>query len=48
MEDGIVLKGTCIVIPYKKHQATLNLMHEGHLGLKNVSLETKILSTGQA
>ena len=30
MEDGIVLKGTCIVIPHKKHHITLNLIHQGH------------------
>ena len=33
-EDGIVLKGTHIVIPHKKCQATCSLIHEGHLGLK--------------
>ena len=33
VEDGLVLKGTRIVIPYKKHDAVLKLMHEGHLGL---------------
>ena len=27
-EDRLVLKGTHIVIPQKKHQATLNLIHE--------------------
>ena len=27
VEGGIVLKGTCIVIPHKKCQATLNLIH---------------------
>ena len=33
VEDGLVLKGTRIVIPKKKHAAVLKLMHEGHLGL---------------
>ena len=30
VEDGIVLKGTHIVISHKKCQATLNLIHKGH------------------
>ena len=33
VEDGLVLKGTRIVIPNKKHEAVLQLIHEGHLGL---------------
>ena len=33
VEDGIVLKGTCIVILHKKCQATLQLIHKGHLCL---------------
>ena len=41
MEDGLVLKGTCIVIPYKKLQATLNLIHEGYLGLNKCKLRAK-------
>ena len=39
--DGIVLKGTCIVIPHKKHQAMLNLICEGHLGLNKCKLRAK-------
>ena len=39
--DGIVLKGTHIVIPHRKHQATLNLIHEGHLGLGKCKLGAK-------
>ena len=31
VEDGIIMKGTWIVEPHKKHQATLQLIHEGHL-----------------
>ena len=38
LEDGIVLKGACIVIPHKKNQASLNLIHEGHLGLNKCKL----------
>ena len=30
VEDGIVLKDTHIVIPHKKHQATLNHIYKGH------------------
>ena len=33
VEDGLILKGTRIVIPGKKHEDTLKLIHEGHLGL---------------
>ena len=33
IEDGIVLKGTRIVIPNKMHEAVLKLIHEGYLGL---------------
>ena len=38
--DGFVLKGTQIVVPHKKHQATLQL-HEGHLGLGICMLRAK-------
>ena len=41
MENEIVFKGTCIVIPHKKHQATLHLIHEGHLGLGKCKLRAK-------
>ena len=40
-EDGIVLKGTWIVVPHKKCQATLQLIHEGHLGLGKCKLKNK-------
>ena len=33
IEDGIVLKGTQIVVPTKKHEAVLKLIHEGYLGI---------------
>ena len=32
VENGLVLKGTRIVIPYKRHEPVLKLIHEGHLG----------------
>ena len=41
MEDGIVLKGTQIVVPHRKHQATPQLIHEGHLGLGKCKFRTK-------
>ena len=39
--DGIVFKGTNIVISHKKCQATLHLIHEGHLGLGNCKFRSK-------
>ena len=41
VEDGLVLKGTRIVIPNKKCETVLNLIHEGHLGLNKCKLCTK-------
>ena len=41
VEDGLVLKGTRIVIPNKKHEAVLKLMHEGHLGFNKCKLCVK-------
>ena len=41
VEDGIVLKGTQIVISTKKHEAILKLIHEGHLGLNKCKLRAK-------
>ena len=41
IEDGIILKGTQIVIPAKKCKAVLKLMHEGHLGLNKCKLHAK-------
>ena len=38
IEDGIVLKGSQIVIPTKKCEAVLQLIHEGHLGLNKYKL----------
>ena len=33
IEDGLVLKGTRIVIPKSKHKQVLTMIHKGHLGL---------------
>ena len=41
MEDGIVLKGSHIVIPHKKCQGIQNLIYEGHMGLNKCKLRTK-------
>ena len=38
VEDGLILKGTRIDIPDKKHEAILKLIHEGHLGLNKCKL----------
>ena len=40
-EDGLILKGTRIVIPTKKHESILKLIHEGHLGLNKCKLCAK-------
>ena len=41
VEDGIVLKGTYIVILSKKCQSILHLIHEGHLVLAKCKLRVK-------
>ena len=41
IEDGIVLKGTRIVIPTKKCEAVLKLILEGNLGLNKCKLRAK-------
>ena len=41
VEDGLIVKGTRIVIPAKKHEAILKLIHEGHLGLNKCTLHAK-------
>ena len=41
VEDCLVLKGTRIVIPNKKHEAVLKLIYEGHLGLNKYKLCAK-------
>ena len=45
IEDGIVLKGTQIVVPHKKCEATLKLICEGNLGLGKCKLELRIQYT---
>ena len=41
VEDGLVLKGARIVIPNKKQEAILKLIHKGHLGLNICKLCAK-------
>ena len=41
IEDGVIWKGNWIVVPHKKHEATLKLIHEGHLGLGKCKLRAK-------
>ena len=41
IEDGLILKDTRIVIPNKKCEAILKLIHEGHLGLNKCKLHAK-------
>ena len=41
MEDGLILKGTRIVIPDKNCEAILKLIHEGHLVLNKCKLQAK-------
>ena len=38
VEYGLILKGTRIVIPAKKHEAILMLIHEEHIGLNKCKL----------
>ena len=41
VEDGLVLKGTRIVISKNKHNQILTMIHEGHLGLRKCKLWVK-------
>ena len=41
IEDGLILKGTRIVIPSKNQEAILNQIHDSHLGLKKCKLQAK-------
>ena len=45
IEDGIVLKGTQIVMPAKKCEAVLKLICEGHLGLNKCKFTGQDLMT---
>ena len=41
IEDGIILKGTRIVIPAKICEAVSKLIHEGHFSLNKCKLHAK-------
>ena len=41
VEDGLILKGTRIVIPNKQWETILKLIHKGHLGLNKCKLHAK-------
>ena len=41
IEDGLILKGTRTVVPDRKHESILKLIHGGHLGLNNCKLYAK-------
>ena len=41
IEDGLILKGTRIVIPNKNREAILNQIHDSHLGLNKCKLQAK-------
>ena len=41
IEDGLILKGTRIVIPNKKRGAILKQIHDSHLGLTKCKLRAK-------
>ena len=42
IEDGLILKGTSIVVPSQKQAEILKLIHEGHLGLTKCKLRAKV------
>ena len=41
IEDGLILKGTRIIIPGEKREEILKLIHEGHLGLNKCKMRAK-------
>ena len=41
IEDGLILKGTQIIIPHKKREAILKQIHDNHLGLTKCKLHAK-------
>ena len=41
IEDGLILKGTRIASPNKKHESILKLIHESHLGLNKCKLHAR-------
>ena len=41
IEDGLILKGTRIIIPSKKYESILTCIHKGYLGLNKCKLHAK-------
>ena len=41
IEDGLILKGTRIIIPDEKREEILKQIHEGHLGLNKCQMQAK-------
>ena len=41
IEDGLIVKGMRIIIPNKKREEILKLIHEGHLGLNTCKMRAK-------
>ena len=41
IEDGLILKGTCIIIPTTKREAILRQIHNSHLGFTKCKLHAK-------
>ena len=41
IEDGLIFKGTRIIIPNNQCKTILELIHEGHLGLNKCKLRAK-------
>ena len=41
LKMGLVLKGTRLIIPEKKREEILKLIHEGHLGLNKCKMRAK-------
>ena len=41
IEDGLILKGTRIIISSKRQEVILNQIHDSHLGLQKCKLQVK-------
>ena len=41
VEDGLILKGTRIIVPNKQQETILRMLHEGYLGLNKCKLQAK-------
>ena len=41
IEDGLILKGTCIIIPASMQETILRQIHDSHLGLTKCKLRAK-------